>query len=381
MTTKLETGVPLPPEVEQEPQVEEQTEAKKKPRARRKKAEVSSVAASLVAGLKFVAVAQKKVGTVPQQFCGISGNWVVACNGVMMVGTKVEDDLTACPHTFQFIDALAKCGQELSITQLSANTLSVKSDKFKALIPCVGFDELELPQPDPQIAAIDDRIKAAFEAVACLATDGAPNAVHAALLLQSGTAVATNGFALLEYWHGIDLPPGMLIPKASAVAVAKAGKSLTGFGYSGASATFWFEDGSFIKTQLFGERYPHYGQILNVETNPWPLPDEFFKAVHAVESFSKNGIVYFDNGFMSSREDEAEATTYKVEGLPEGMGFQAKYLTTLEHAFKTAHFDKESNKVFFFGDSVRGVLMGVDLKQQASYNPTNDAEFDDDIPF
>lgn len=382
MTTKLETGVPLPPEVETEQKAEEQAE-KKKPRARRKKAsEAPNAAANLIAALKFIAVAQKKVGTVPQQFCGISGNWVVACNGVMMVGTKVEDDLTACPHTYQLIDALVKCGQELNITQLSANVLSVKSDKFKALIPCVGFDELELPQPDPQIAAIDDRIKAAFDAVACLATEGAPNAVHAALLLQSGSAVATNGFALVEYWHGIDLPPGMLIPKASAVAVAKAGKPLVGFGYSGASATFWFDDGSFIKTQLFGERYPHYAGAINVEgLNPWPLPEEFFKGVHAVESFSKNGIVYFDNGVISSREVETEATTYKVEGLPEGMGFQAKYLTTLEGAMQKAHFDKENNRVFFFGDNVRGVLMGVDLKQETSYNPTTNAEFDDDIPF
>lgn len=362
--------------------MEIKTEAKAKPkhRARRPKA-TANPAASLLAALKFVAVAQKKAGTVQQQFGMISGNWAAASNGVLTVATKVEEDLTACPHTYQLIDALSKVGEDLSITQLSPNALAIVSGAFKALVPCVAFGDFEITGPDERCAVIDDRIKAAFEAVLPLATDGAQHAHLAAVLLQAGSAVATNGHALVEYWHGIDLPPGMLVPKASAVAIAKAGKALTGFGYSGASATFWFEDGSFIKTQLFGERYPHYGQILNVETNPWPLPDEFFKAVHAVESFSKNGIVYFDNGFMSSREDEAEATTYKVEGLPEGMGFQAKYLTTLEHAFKTAHFDKESNKVFFFGDSVRGVLMGVDLKQQASYNPTNNAEFDDDIPF
>ena len=72
-------------------------------------------------------------------------------------------------------------------------------------------------------AVIDDRIKAAFEAVLPLATDGAQHAHLAAVLLQSGSAVATNGHVLAEYWHGIDLPP-MLIPKASAVAILKAGK-------------------------------------------------------------------------------------------------------------------------------------------------------------
>jgi hypothetical protein len=76
-----------------------------------------------------------------------------------------------------------------------------------------------------------------------------------------------------------------------------------------------------------------------------------------------------------------EASTYKIEGLPELMGFSAKLLLSVEHAFKKAHFAPEANKVVFFGENLRGVLMGVDLKQQASYNPTNSAEFDDDIPF
>lgn len=365
MTTELESNVALPPE-----------ETKKKPRARRaKKVEQSETAASLIAALKFVSVAQKKIGTTTQQFCAISGNWIAASNGVLMAGAKVEEDLTACPHTFQLIDALAKCGQELNITQLSENTLSIKSDKFKAQIPCALLHELELTAPDENIAVIDDRIKAALENVACLASDTAPNAIHAAIFLTEGSAVATNGFAILEYWHGLNLPP-MLLPKASAAAIVKAPGSLVGLGYSGPSATFWFDNGSFIKTQLYGERFPHYQGVFEASVDPWPLPDEFFKAVHAVESFSKNGVVYFDNGVISSRESQEEATTYIVEGLPDNMAFQAKYLISLEHAFKKAHFDLDGNKVYCFGENIRGVLMAIDLKRQ----PVDNTE-EDDIPF
>jgi len=351
-------------------------ETKKKPRARRaKKVEQSSAAASLLAALKFVSIAQKKAGTPTQQHCAISANWVAASNGVLMVAAKIEDDLIACPHTFQFIDALAKCGQELSITQLSETALSIMSDKFRAVVPCALPGQLELSAPDPEIAVIDDRIKAAFACIGGLATDGSPDAIKAAVLLRSCTAVATNGPSLMEYWHGVDLP-AMLVPKASAVAICKAEKKLRGLGFSGPSATFYFEDDSFIKTQLYNERYPNYQALLNVASNPWPLPDDFFKAVQAVESFSKNGIVYFDDCVISSREEVPEATTYKVEGLPNGMGFNAKFLLNVKHAMQTAHFDKESNKVYFFGESVRGVLMGVTLKVAQAH------EFEkDDIPF
>lgn len=368
----IETGVEIPAEP-----------PKKKHRARRaavKKTDAPNPAASLLAALKFIAVAQKKSGTVQQQFSVISGNWAAASNGVLTVATKVEEDLSACPHTYQLIDALSKVGEELAITQLSPTSLAVVSGAFRALIPCVGFGDVGITGPDERCAVIDDRIKAAFEAVLPLATDGAQHAHLAAVLLQSGSAVATNGHVLAEYWHGIDLPP-MLIPKASAVAILKAGKALTGFGYSGPSATFWFEDDSFIKTQLFAEQFPNYQPLFNCEgLNPWPVPDEFYKAVRSIESFSRSGVVYFENGMLASNEQETEASTYKIEGLPEGMGFNAKYLLMVESSFKNVHFDEQSNKAFFFGENVRGVLMGIDRNSATPYNPEAN-EFEDDIPF
>jgi len=379
MTTQIDNNVPLPT-AEAPAASPEATKAKPKHRARRPKA-TANPAASLLAALKFVAVAQKKAGTVQQQFGMISGNWAAASNGVLTVATKIEEDLTACPHTYQLIDALSKVGEDLSITQLSPTALAVVSGAFKALVPCVAFGDFEITGPDERCAVIDDRIKAAFEAVLPLATDGAQHAHLAAVLLQSGSAVATNGHVLVEYWHGIDLPPGMLVPKASAVAIAKAGKALTGFGYSGASATFWFEDDSFIKTQLFGEQYPNYQIIFNCEgLNPWPVPEEFYKAVRSIESFSRSGIVYFEDGMLASNEQETEASTYKIEGLPEGMDFNAKYLLMVEPSFKNVHFDEDSNKAYFFGENVRGVLSGIDRNSATPHNAEASSEEDDNFP-
>ena len=388
MTTQIDNNVPIPtdeaPAAETAPETKSETKSeapKKKHRARRAKTTAVNPAASLLAALKFVAVAQKKAGTVQQQFGMISGNWAAASNGVLTIATKVEEDLTACPHTYQLIDALSKVGEDLSITQLSPTSLAVVSGAFRALIPCVGFGDVGISGPDERCAVIDDRIKAAFEAVLPLATDGAQHAHLAAVLLQSGSAVATNGYVLAEYSHGIDLPP-MLIPKASAVAILKAGKALTGFGYSGSSATFWFEDDSFIKTQLFAEQFPNYQPLFNCEgLNPWPVPEEFYKAVRSIESFSRSGVVYFENGMLASNEQETEASTYKIEGLPEGMGFNAKYLLMVESSFKNVHFEESSNKAFFFGENVRGVLMGIDRNSATPYSPEANEEDDNFPPF
>lgn len=379
---KIDSNIPLPPE-DEAPAAEP---TKRKPRARKQaaagknKAKGPSPAASLLAALKFVAIAQKKAGPTNVQFGHIAHNWAAASDGVLTVAHPIEEDLVACPHTLQFIDALSKVGEELSITQLTANALAVSSGAFRALVPCVGFDDVPITAPDPQCATIDDRIKTAFAAVAGLATDGAPNATYAAVLLQAGSAVATNGAALLEAWHGIDLPPGMMLPKCAAVAVAKAGPALTGFGFSASSATFYFENGAFIKTQLYGERYPNYQIVFEVEgLNPWPVLDDFYNGVRAIQSFSPNGNVFFEDGAVLSKMHKEEASTYKIEGLPERMGFSAKLLLSVEHAFKKAHFAPDANKVVFFGENLRGVLMGLDLGSEATHNPSDN--YEDDMPF
>lgn len=387
MTTQIEDNVPIPAEAEKP----KKSRARRQAASKTPKNKTANPAASLIAALKFVAVAQKKAGPTNVQFAHVAHNWAAVFDGVLTVAHPIEEDLQACPHTLQFIDALSKADEELAITQLGPNTLSVTSGVFKGLIPCVGFDEVPIPAPDPQCAVIDDRIKAAFAAVAGLAQDGAPNATYAAVLLQAGSAVATNGAALLEYWHGIDLPPGMMLPKASAVAVAKAGPALTGFGFSPSSATFYFENGAFIKTQLFGERYPHYAGIFEVPgLNAWPVPPEFFKAVHAVESFSPNGNIFFEGGAVTSNIARDQASTYKVEGLPERMGFNAKLLSSVESHFKSVHFDAATNKVIFFGENVRGAVMGLDLGTEARENDEDASyvaktadghDMDDDIPF
>lgn len=371
----IDDNVPIPEEAAKPP---------KKTRARKPKVDKVSPAAGLLAAIKFVSVAQKKIGTTEQQYCIVSNNWVAATNGVITAAAKIEEDLSACPHTFRMIDALSKCGSELGIVQHSEHALSIKSGPFIGQVPCVSFDELSVNGPDPMCATIDDKVKAALGIVMCMANEGAAQAYAASVLLQAGSAVATNGFALLEAWHGHDLPSNMLVPRSAAQAIAKCPKALVGFGYSGASATFYFEDGSFIKTQLYAEQYPNYQTQLEVQgLNPWALPEEFFIGVRAIHSFSENGVVYFNTAGVYSQTFEPEASTYKVAGLPEGLAYNAAYLIMFESHMQKVHFDLESKRVYFFGDNVRGVLAGCEVGKEA---PPVDKEygddgFDDDTPF
>lgn len=328
--------------------------------ARARKTKDNNGAASLIEALKFVNLAQHKEGTPNQTHCIISGGRVTAFDGVIATGHLIEDDLSACPHTARLLDALSKCGPHLSITQLDSGRLSIKSDRFKAFVPCIPFEQLALIEPDAPCAAIDDRLKAGFAMVAPILSDTAQKAIFAGALLQAGSIVGTNGHILVEYWHGIDLPPGLLIPKAALQAIIKTPKKLSRFGFSQHSATFFFEDDSFIRSQLYSEPYVKYENIFPENLNPWPLPEGFFEGINKIQSLSDDKIVYFDKtGLIVKDAQKKQSGSYDVEGLKVGLAFNMDYLAIIESVFKQVDFDSGTNKAVFFGENARGALMGV----------------------
>uniref|UniRef100_A0AAU6W103 Replicative clamp n=1 Tax=Pseudomonas phage Pavpe01 TaxID=3138545 RepID=A0AAU6W103_9VIRU len=333
--------------------------AKNPGRARARKAKEQTAASGLIAALKFVSSAQKKGGHIYQQHVVIQNKTISAYDGLLTIGQVIEEDLEACPQSDLLAAALGKCGERFSISKGDNGRLTITSGKFRAVVPCVESASMPLCMPDPSIAVIDDRIKAGFSAVMGLATEGAQHVVSASVLLQGGSVVATNRIVVLEYWHGIDLPPGLVIPKAAAQVIAKCDRPLCGFGYSASSATFWFEDGSFIKTQLFSEQWPNVDALLNKNVNPWPLPDGFFDAVKAVSSFTDTGNVYFTPTEMRSHPDGLDGAQYEIEGLPDKLAFNGKLLLLVEPYMMSADFTSYNGQAFFFGDGVRGAIAGI----------------------
>jgi len=345
------------------------------PRARRKAKAFVSPVATLIAALNFIKPAQSKNGDTKQTHSMMVDHWIAAHDGVLTIATPIDEDLNACPHSLQLLDALGKTGEEVSMTQLSAMLLSISSGDFKAVVPCADPAEMFIPYPDAACAPADDRLKAALAAASTFVLDGAPVAMHAAVLLQAWSVVGTNGHCLIEAQHGIDLPPDLLLPKAAAKVISECDKPIVAFGYGEASVTFHFEDGSWIKSQLYKDRYPAYATIFEgVDFQSWPLPPEFFQAVKMVESFG-NGNVYFKDSAVLSNTREFEASTYRLSGLPDNMGFNAKYLLKVEKMAEQVQFVKERRIMFFLskmanGLHMRGAIMGLDMQEEPA--PTNE---------
>lgn len=357
-------------------------EEKPKSRARKSapKAKKEKPASELIAALKFISVCQKKNGEIYQQHCMLSGGWVAAMNEYMVAATPINASLTCCPHTLQLIEALNKCESEFQMVMSGPETLSIASGYFTAVINCTSPELLNIHGPDLQCGAITDDLKPALGVCSSLLVENSPNEYTAAVLMQANTCVGTDGVSMVEVFHGIDLPPSMLIPKSVAVAVSKTDKKLTAFGFSAHSFTFYFEDGSFIKSRLFTPQYPNYLPLMECSGKPKAIHKEFFTALETIKPFCESGQVYFKDGYIYSLADSNIASSYKFGGLPDGLAFSCERLLHFKTQVKKGYFDKENRKAFLFSDTMRAVVMGLSSPKEFSAAVDNSTEADD-IPF
>ena len=318
---------------------------------------------ALLQALEFVSVVSERLGSANETHVGLRNNWAITFNGIVAAGCPIPDNLTCHPHTILFTEALSQCDEGYSLTQLDNQRLSIKSGKFKATVPCLDPLLMQDAQPDPMIAPITNAFKDAVEAVGVLASENAQHVLTASVLMNGASVISTNRVMILEYWHGLDLPPNIPLPKEFVKALVKQKKNLSGFGFSNSSCTFWYEDGSWLRTQLYSDKWPDVNSILNREANLWTIDANFFKALEAIAPFSDDGNVYSDLNLLMSHQDKELGASYECAGIPKGFVYPIKQLQIMKpHATKidymAAGVADSSYCLVFEGDKCRGVISG-----------------------
>lgn len=315
---------------------------------------------SLTVALDFIKLAQADKGNdlIAKSHCRLAGNYAVAFDGVLAMGHPIEEELNLCPQTFRLIDALSRCKKAVSITQLDGEKLAIKSGNFRAVIPCLNPAALPYATPDPRAGDVTDELKAGFAALSPIVSGTGQTVVESSLLLNGGSMVATDRLVMLEYWHGIDLPNGLAIPKAALQVVAKVKLQLVGIGVSDRTVTFHYDNGAWLRTQLYAEPWPDVYSVLN-RGDPHKavdVPPAFFDAVEAVAPFSPVGDVYLTDTGLASHNTDAAGATYSLDAIPSGLCFNSKQLLLAKEHAKRIDLVGVGGISFFYGDRVRGAI-------------------------
>lgn len=328
----------------------------RKPRAATKQLSAFSDA------IAFCASILSDKGTISETHLRISNGQATAFNGTLAIGIKCESDITACPQSRMLTEALSKCGQQIAITQLD-NRLSIRSDKFRAFVPCIDPVLLSTPTPDAPQVDVDDKLKTALSIAGELANENSERINDVSVLLDQGSVISSMGSGcILQYWHGFNLSPSLSIPKALCSRLAKINKPLAKFGCNQFSCTFYFTDGSWLKSQLYADRWPDVSSVFECQHDLQPFPVDFWDALAAVAPFGE-GLVYWDGkGRLSSHAQEGAGASFDLPGYRgSSWCFPARQLALLK-AFSVADFQAQGLRgpvLYAASGMARAIIAGV----------------------
>jgi hypothetical protein len=371
MSAEIDDGVPIPTDTPAPAPAATGRRRGRPPGSAAKPAEN----AGLLAAVQFVECVENETIEF-SHFAKLSNGMVLAYSNVLSAGFPIAEQLNRCPRIDMLKAALLRCGKSLAITETNDGHLSIKGDKLKAIVPCMAEPLADITPDAPVINGDFNILKEAFKAACTVADEIADRVMYASVLLDPNTVTATNGKVLLQYWHGITgLPPATVIPALFAKQIVGSKYKITGIGGNYdtnagfmRSLTIWFENGAWLKTQCYEDRWQAFEQLLNVATNPQPVPVGLFEGIEAVEPFCKDsGAIHFGDGYVSSYLNSDAGASYPVKGLPPGKIFHAKLVRQVSPYVKTLDLLTQNDRAFFFGGTdinpIRGVFMAMSGSQ------------------
>ena len=312
--------------------------------------------------LRFVKGAVAKTTYAPElRHFYISGGRVVGYNGRVMLSCPIDIDIDAAPKAIPFTRAIEICKDEVKLKMTKNGRLMISSGRFRSYIECEDLERV--PPPDLTIAPhveVDDSFLTAFKTLEPFIAQDASRPWARGILLKGQSLFATNNIVLLEHWIPQPFPLTLNIPGAAVKELLRIKNRLISVQQTEKHATFHFENGAWMHTNLYAIDWPDIEQILNVDSNQRPITPELLDTVRDIAPFTdeKLRIVRFAGSKTTTAETEEDGTTIILdEEIPPSVFNVDQLLSVLELA-STIDISLYPRPCPFYGQSIRGVIIG-----------------------
>lgn len=319
----------------------------------------------MLEALQFVKGAVAKKATVPElTHFRISKGRVTGYNGIMALSSPIPTDIEASPNAGLFFRAIEACDGPTSITLSDANRIIVRSGRMRASVPCI---ENEGFFAEPQGAAFPapPNLRDLLTVVSPFMGEDASRPWCMGVFFHGPNLFATNNVSVIQLWTGLDMP-ATHIPKFAVDQILRCKSDAVQFQTDGTSLTVHYEDGRWLRTQLYDDGWPTdniYALLERCSSAAQPVPELLYESVEQLYPFleGKSTQVYFnDNSLSSANRDAAEdAVQFEVPGLAAGPSFSIHQLRLLSSVATKIDFSAYPNPCTFFGDKVRGLVVGM----------------------
>lgn len=316
--------------------------------------------------LKFVQGAVAKKDFLPElTHFAIDGGRVRGYNGMLALCTPIPFDIECKPKADALVRAISKCSETVQLSLTPTGKLSIKSGAFRALIDCVPA-ERETPhvEPDGDVLPIQgEALLAALKAVNPFIADDASRPWSNGVLLSGTSAFATNNVTAVEYWVGDAFPRVVNLPRACVKEMLRIDEAPVSAQFGVSSVTFHYSGERWIRTHLLEADWPDLAAIIDGPSDCYPIDEELFAALDTLRPFlDKMGRVYMGEGKLTTHADPAEGAVYELPSAQHAGLYRLEILQLLQGTCQRIDWSAYPERCRFFGDRLRGVLIGMHKK-------------------
>lgn len=316
--------------------------------------------------LKFVQGAVARKDYVPElTHFHIGGGRIYGFNGILGISTPTDLAVEATPKAASFVKAIEKLpeDEEVALNLTAAGRLSVRAGNFRAYVEChddaTGVVKIE---PKGNYVDLAPGLLPVLKKIAPFMGIDATRPWAMGVMFRGQSAYATNNIVLVEHWLPLVFPDQMILPSSAIKEMIRVGEDPVGIQIEERAVTFHYESGAWLRTALIFGDWPDLSKVLDVETNCIPFPEGFFEGARRLDAFtSKENHVYFRGGVIATSQHEGDGALVELDDFGGDGCFFLEQLLKLEGVAESLDFSAWPRPCVFFGDMLRGAIMGMRL--------------------
>lgn len=313
--------------------------------------------------LKFIQGAVAKKDFVPVlTHVHIKDGFIQAYNGTVTLCAPIELDLECTPRAVPFIKAIQTCKDTVQMSITPTGRLSVKSKGFRTLIECSQDPFPSISLEGERLALPGQGFIPALAALEPMIAEDASRPWARGILMDGKTANATNNIVVAQLWLDFAFPRRINLPHAAVNELIRIKDEPVEMIVTENHATFIYEDGRWLRSQLYESRWPDLDGFFKARVDPtgFAIPDGFFDALREVLPFvDPLSRVHILDGMVATSSDLSLATTSEVEGLSGSGIYNITQLLLLEKVATKFNFQAWPAPAIFYGHKMRGSVVGM----------------------
>lgn len=247
------------------------------------------------------------------------------------------------------------------ILEIKENAIVVKEGRRRVTIPVILGDAVMHFEPEGDPEELPPGFIDAIKSLAPFMSDNKLQSWACGVIFTGALAIATNNVIVaacdLEESIGQD---DFVVPDWAVVFLNKAKLDATEFAVTRHAITFWFEDGSWLRTAKLSQLAPEvlYRVLDNWGKPEFEIDDAWKSAYDFAVSFADDLVTITATDIVGGKLDKADARADAVSPVEGEALFNPKYLSKV---LSTAtHFDPGAwpAPAPFYGRGLRGFIIG-----------------------